>query len=52
MKLFMLNNDKWNFINQHTWQNRFRVKYLNRLNRHNPIYNIVECLLKVTEQMK
>lgn len=52
MKLFMLNNDKWNFINQLTWQNRFRVKYINHLNRHNPFYSIIEWLLKVTEQMK
>lgn len=52
MKLFMLNNDKWNFINKLSWQNRFRVKYLNHLNRNNPFYNIIEWLLKATEQRR
>lgn len=49
MKLFMLDDEKWHFINECSWQNRFRVKYLNKLNRKSIIHIIGEKILCLTE---
>ena len=49
MKLFMLDDEKWHFINKCSWQNRVRVKCLNKLNRKNIIHIIGEKILCLTE---
>lgn len=49
MKLFMLDDEKWHFINECSWQNRFRIKYLNKLNHKNIIHIIGEKILHLIE---
>jgi hypothetical protein len=49
VKLFMLDDEKWHYINECSWQNRFRIKYLNHLNSKNMIYIIGQKILRLTE---
>ena len=46
-KWFWLDEERWYFINEGSWDNRFRVKYLNHLNSNNPIYKIGDMILRL-----
>lgn len=44
-KLFWFDEVLWGSLNKFSWDNRFRIKYLNRLNKHNPIFKLGEIIL-------